>query len=361
MGLKVNLRKLKDRHKELKRGGKSDFAEIKDGDNILRPVGFQRSQDAEDLDLDRRRGVHFNIKIFGASEQYKKDGKIETRDVQACACAALTHGAVESEDVDEILRLLANDARTELTKAQIEALEEYCLFCGVVERNKDSEDGAEKRTAKDLRAKSRYLMNLADRNDKSESPDGKIKIYELGPQAYDRMLNIVESPHYEDVLDDENGRDFVFNKSGSGFDTEYTVVTMPEDSPVGEPAGEPTNFFDKGFSDGVLRCWSIEEQETILTGGTVIRPDKDEDADIGPAPKCFDKAMKDDSDMCKACKHAPKCDAPKDKKKKKKKKGGKKDKKKEAAGAASSAGTKPASEGSILDKVKAAREERTSD
>jgi hypothetical protein len=91
----------------------------------------------------------------------------------------------------------------------------------------DSEDLEELRTSSnkddkkkysDWRAKPRYFLNVIDRSDDT------VKTLACGPQILTGILGyITDDEEYGDILDPQEGRDLIIEKSGTGMDTNYEV------------------------------------------------------------------------------------------------------------------------------------------
>lgn len=87
--------------------------------------------------------------------------------------------------------------------------------------------------AQDMRAAKRCLINVID----IDAGDNEVKIWEAPVTAVDGIMAYVcDREEYPDVLDPQNGRDFIIEKTGTGFSTKYSVKV----------AGRATSVTPKG-------------------------------------------------------------------------------------------------------------------
>lgn len=86
---------------------------------------------------------------------------------------------------------------------------------------------------KEWKARKQVLINaiIRDGADASENP----QILQLTPTTFGNILSILESYIEDgrtDVLDPKTGIDLIIQRSGKGFDTEYTVMVAPSSKPI---------------------------------------------------------------------------------------------------------------------------------
>lgn len=86
---------------------------------------------------------------------------------------------------------------------------------------------------KEWKARKSVLINaiIRDGADASEKP----QILELTPTTWGNVLSILESYIEDgraDVLDPKSGVDLIIQRTGKGFDTEYTVMVAPSSKPI---------------------------------------------------------------------------------------------------------------------------------
>lgn len=133
-------------------------------------------------------------------------------------------------------------------------LEGDCPVCDLVKTLRANKaDAKAQQLAKDIRAKSAYLLSIVDRNDPeytaedvakaTASANGEEIGFEVGDlkvQVYAATLGVFNdiisqlSTNKVDFTDAENGHDIVVKKTGSGqFGTNYSVTVIMKSSPVG--------------------------------------------------------------------------------------------------------------------------------
>lgn len=125
-----------------------------------------------------------------------------------------------------------------------EDLDGDCPICDFVEElRKDKTNVQAQETAKEIRAKKAYLLNIVDTDDpvynakdvaeyKKARPDRdvpfeagspKIQVYACPKTIFDQILNTIMQNNL-DITDLDKGHDITINRSGKGLTTRYTVT-----------------------------------------------------------------------------------------------------------------------------------------
>jgi len=199
----VDLEKLRKKYEELKKrsSGDADWMTLEDGDNLVRFLSD------EEGNFYHETGYH-----------YVKQGK----DKVAVVCNRLDSG-------------------------------EPCYICDIVDSLYKSKDKSDKELAKELSAKSRIFFNVIDRS------DGKVKVLGTGNQIFKELLKYFADDDWGDLTDAKTGRDVVINKSGSGLDTEYSVIPKPNTSKLKEEV-------ELKDLSSISKPFTYEEQELVMDG-----------------------------------------------------------------------------------------------
>lgn len=157
-----------------------------------------------------------------------------------------------------------------------------CPICDFVEelRSKYKNDPAALELAKDVRAKTAYLLTVIDRNDekytakdvatwKKERPDkdvpfeagdAKLQVYAAPFTVFNFIINIFAQGG--DIVDLDEGRDVFITRTGKGIKTKYTVVSGFNNTPAGlEPGQELLDLTSMGYQA------SVGEMRKLLTDG----------------------------------------------------------------------------------------------
>lgn len=105
--------------------------------------------------------------------------------------------------------------------------------CPICVLKAEVEEAGHDDVASDMRAAKRCLLNVID----IDAGDNEVKIWEAPVTACDGIMAYVcDREEYPDVLDPDKGRDFIIEKSGTGFNTKYAVKV----------AGRATSVTPKG-------------------------------------------------------------------------------------------------------------------
>lgn len=210
----VNLNDLRKKYEDLKNkksggGGDIPFMELKEGDNLVRFL----SDDEGNFYVET--GYH-----------YLRQGK----EVKAIACNRLTDGS-------------------------------ECYICDVVHELYKSKSEADKKLAKEWRAGSRIFFNIVDR------ADGEVKVLGAGNTIFKELLKYFADPDWGDLTDQSQGHDVVITKTGTGLDTEYSLMPKPKPSKLG---------VDVELHDlnNLIKLFTPSEQEALLGGASFEEVEK---------------------------------------------------------------------------------------
>ena len=103
-----------------------------------------------------------------------------------------------------------------------------CPICDLVDELMNSGNSSDIKSAKQLKAKARFWMNIIDCSDRAKGP----QVFSAGIMIFKEVLEYFNDPDYGDISDIEEGRDITVTKSGTGIDTEYSVRPRPKISPL---------------------------------------------------------------------------------------------------------------------------------
>lgn len=101
-----------------------------------------------------------------------------------------------------------------------------CFVCDLVSKLRKG-DTTERELAKSIARRYRVFLNVIDR------ADGQIKVFGTGITVFEQILSLIADSDWGDMTDPKNGYDIVIRKSGSGFNTEYSVRAKPKRTPYG--------------------------------------------------------------------------------------------------------------------------------
>ncbi len=105
---------------------------------------------------------------------------------------------------------------------------EACPVCETVEELRDSSEKEDKELAKDLSAGRKWIILLVDRSDSKPT----IRPYRSPKAIIDVLTRDFLDEDYEDILDPFEGRDYKFEREGSGKSSEYDASPRPKQSPL---------------------------------------------------------------------------------------------------------------------------------
>jgi len=164
---------------------------------------------------------------------------------------------------------------------------EACPVCELVDELKASGDEEDKKLAKDLSQKKKWLIWIIDREDGKPTP----RLF-FAPKA---VINVLTRDYmddeYDDILDISEGRDYKVSRNGKGLNTEYDASPRPKTSPMLPDADEEEmEAFLKGIKswDEIIKVKSYEELQALIDGEDLDGNASDDKSD--------DKDKDDDSD-----------------------------------------------------------------
>lgn len=114
----------------------------------------------------------------------------------------------------ECLDQTITDKNGELHKA------EHCPACAMSKKlyRISDENSEERKLARDLARKTRYLYRIVVRGKENEAEP---EFYETGPSIFDKIKSIIKSGEYGIIIDPLEGRDFIIDRKGTGRRTNY--------------------------------------------------------------------------------------------------------------------------------------------
>jgi hypothetical protein len=292
MGIDYN--QLKARKKQLadSHGGNSEFLRFKAGESYqFRPVDFIPRQGEREV-FDRETGNHFGLVNYGAREVYQENGVTKSRNMDGIRCAAVTHGQYADPALARLLDELGRDRGRICSEEEQELLGRHCIFCKIAEGLRASDNSASRKQGNNERVGRKYMVNGVLRT--ADKPQGRYVLAELPKGLYEEILGYLTDDRYAGRFFSSMGREFEIKVSGERLEREYELKVLPDDYPLGAPEGKVVNLYDPDWAEHVLRCWSLADQRTICSGGTVTRPQKaDKEAPKGPPPVCFKSDRRD--------------------------------------------------------------------
>lgn len=130
-----------------------------------------------------------------------------------------------------------------------------CPVCTAIEQAKKSAvDDESLKIIKEWDSRKSVIVNALIRSGSDASDDPVI--LEMTPTTFGSILSVLEEYVSEgiDILDADEGQDFVIERSGKGLDTRYTVMLAPRSKPVPKGAMEKAvdlkEFIEKEFFRG---------------------------------------------------------------------------------------------------------------
>mgnify|MGYP001255404314 CR=1 FL=1 len=101
--------------------------------------------------------------------------------------------------------------------------------------------------AKKFKPRMKVLYNVVDRK------DGLVKIWATGPEKRETILSVMEEEDYRDILDPEQGRDWVLERTGEGLATRYpSLQPRGNASPIGVPWEDKLTNLKKEFVEDIM-------------------------------------------------------------------------------------------------------------
>jgi hypothetical protein len=159
---------------------------------------------------------------------------------------------------------------------------ERCAICEEIEILKASDLESDKKEAQRMRASRRYVYQVIDRDDPYwtssdeaavQKPEllgtPKIKFLSLGWNAHKSITDIFASADYGDVSDPFDGTDLTMRRTGTGNDTEYSIVARRKDSKLFEKDSDIEAVADALFNmdeEYNFRIPTFEDTHNTLLG-----------------------------------------------------------------------------------------------
>ena len=150
-----------------------------------------------------------------------------------------------------------------------------CPICDYVSELSRSGRREDVFLARELQAKTRYVVNIVDINDK----EAGVQVWEMGPGLFHDILVFWTDDEYGDLDDLETGRHLTIRRTGEGrTDTRYQVI------PAAHPSKVSPNVLRVAVNlDELYAPPSVEEIKAILAGEDYIEETEetaDEEDDI---------------------------------------------------------------------------------
>ncbi len=140
-----------------------------------------------------------------------------------------------------------------------------CPVCSAATKLSRGTD-ADRKLAKDITARQRYVANLVDRN----NPDAGPQIVEFGPQIYNDIKDLVKATGEDPTNPGEAGFDLIIEKTGSGMGTEYKVVAQRKNSPLHQDVKQLNEWLQAAHDLSQVVVVQAEHEIAGRLGGTVI-------------------------------------------------------------------------------------------
>lgn len=129
---------------------------------------------------------------------------------------------------------------------------ERCAVCEQREALKETGSAADEEQAQKLRPSRRFFYQVIDRDDPvwtlsddrvSDNPElvgkPKIKFMSLGYMAHKKIVDLFASAEYGDICDPVTGVDINMTRTGTGRETEYSIIPKRNSTPLYGSSGAP--------------------------------------------------------------------------------------------------------------------------
>jgi hypothetical protein len=123
-------------------------------------------------------------------------------------------------------------------------------------------DKASKALAKELGLRKAFWMNIIVRGDDKAGP----KIFTPGVKIFTAIQSIISDPDYGDITDLADGLDITVERSGTGFETEYSVTPRRKSSPVSEDPNLILEWMAKAKDLSYVEVSDDPEEDKELAG-----------------------------------------------------------------------------------------------
>jgi len=144
-----------------------------------------------------------------------------------------------------------------------------CPICDYVAELSKSGRREDVFLARELQAKTRYVVNMVDVNDRESG----VQVWEMGPGLFHDILVFWtdDEDEYGDLDDLETGRHLTIRRTGEGrTDTRYQVIPAPNSSKVSSNVLKAAVNLDELYAPP-----SVDEVKAILAGEDYIEEEDD--------------------------------------------------------------------------------------
>ena len=170
---------------------------------------------------------------------------------------------------------LGSDGKKTVTCLETYGEGKKCPICQYVEELKKSKNKEDKQLADRIRRTKRTYIAVLNRDAEEEKP----LVLPVGQTIMKQIVDLICDPDYGDITDFEDGRDITITKSGSGLNTEYSVIAKPKTTIASEDYTAEELDAELPDLDALFVRKSPEELQAILDGDDEDSSDDDEDED----------------------------------------------------------------------------------
>lgn len=190
---------------------------------------------------------------------------------------------------------LGSDGKKTVTCLETYGEGKKCPICQYVEELKKSKNKEDKQLADRIRRTKRTYIAVLNRDAEEEKP----LVLPVGQTIMKQIVDLICDPDYGDITDFEDGRDITITKSGSGLNTEYSVIAKPKTTIASEDYTAEELDAELPDLDALFVRKSPEELQAILDGDDEDSSDDDEDEDEDEAIDYDDLDLDDLETLCK--------------------------------------------------------------
>lgn len=191
---------------------------------------------------------------------------------------------------------LGSDGKKTVTCLETYGEGKKCPICQYVEELKKSKNKEDKQLADRIRRVKRTYIAVLNRDAEEEKP----LVLPVGQTIMKQIVDLICDPDYGDITDFEDGRDITITKSGSGLNTEYSVIAKPKTTIASEDFTAEELDEELPDLDALFVRKSPEELQAILDGDDENSSDEDEDEDEDDEAIDYDDLDIDDLEtLCK--------------------------------------------------------------
>lgn len=170
---------------------------------------------------------------------------------------------------------LGSDGKKTVTCLETYGEGKKCPICQYVEELKKSKNKEDKQLVDRIRRVKRTYIAVLNRDAEEEKP----LVLPVGQTIMKQIVDLICDPDYGDITDFEEGRDITITKSGSGLNTEYSVIAKPKTTVASEDFTAEELDEELPDLDALFVRKSPEELQAILDGDDEDSSDEDEDDD----------------------------------------------------------------------------------